>query len=50
MRAHTQSIRDAAAASDGKRKEPQEDWRQRRKRMHEQSTSIGLYRLEELVL
>ncbi|KAG6812938.1 hypothetical protein H0H92_015258 [Tricholoma furcatifolium] len=47
-KAHTKAIKEAGQ---DKRKKPVGDWRQRRKQAHEQAgLSIGLYRLEELVL
>ena len=37
--------------SEGRRKEHQVDWRQRKKQTHDQAgLAVGLYRLEELVI
>jgi hypothetical protein len=48
--AQAKAVKNAALGKDGK-KEPVGDWRQRRKMVHERAgMSVGLYRLEELVL
>lgn len=48
-KAQIKAIREAS--EDKKNKQPVGDWRQRRKKMHEQAgLAIGLYQVEELVL
>ena len=53
-RAHSKATREATGAGASRSKtgrEHSEDWRQRKKRLHEQAgMTIGLYRVEELVL
>lgn len=48
VKAQPKAIRDG---SEGGQREPQTDWRRRKKQVHEQAgLAVGLYRLEELRL